>query len=91
MPLYQYTCERCGPFEARRPYQEAGEPGRCPVCAQSAPRTLVASAIFGAAAVRRAQNAARAEPRLVTRPAPAPLAAKPHARRGDGRPWMLGH
>jgi putative FmdB family regulatory protein len=91
MPLYQYTCECCGPFEGWRATQEAGQPGRCPVCAEPAPRTLAASAIFGAAAARRAQSAARAEPRLVTRPAPTPLTGTPRAPRGHGRPWMLGH
>lgn len=30
MPLYQFACDRCGPFEEWRLYREAGGVGVCP-------------------------------------------------------------
>jgi putative FmdB family regulatory protein len=38
MPLYDYTCERCGSFETQRPSAEAGTPAECPECGGPAER-----------------------------------------------------
>jgi putative FmdB family regulatory protein len=32
MPLYDYSCEQCGSFEAKREAAEAGTPAACPEC-----------------------------------------------------------
>jgi putative FmdB family regulatory protein len=32
MPLYDYTCEHCGSFEAQRHHTEGGTPASCPEC-----------------------------------------------------------
>ncbi len=38
MPLYDYTCERCGSFEAQRHHTEAGTPAPCPECGEPGAR-----------------------------------------------------
>jgi len=41
MPLYDYTCERCGlQFEVSRSFKDADVPADCPVCAKPAKRQL---------------------------------------------------
>ena len=45
MPLYEYVCGGCGPFEARRPVSDPG--AACPSCAEPGRR------VFSAPAVRR--------------------------------------
>ena len=42
MPVYDYICADCGPFEGRRPMSESAEPGLCPECRASAPRVISA-------------------------------------------------
>ena len=41
MPLYDYVCDRCGPFTALRPMAEFEAPCACPDCAAMAPRALL--------------------------------------------------
>lgn len=38
MPIYQFLCEECGPFEEHRPFKEAGNPAICPECEGTARR-----------------------------------------------------
>jgi putative FmdB family regulatory protein len=72
MPLYEYTCEGCGPFEARRP---AGEPAAaCPSCSVPARRVFTAPGVrrMGAPlrrALEREERSAGA-PEVVSRPGP---------------------
>ena len=42
MPRYDYSCERCGPFEAWRPMSEYSAPSDCPSCGSPAPRMVTA-------------------------------------------------
>jgi len=42
VPIYEYRCTACGPFEARRDHTRAGEPGTCPSCGTAAPRAFAA-------------------------------------------------
>ena len=42
MPVYDYVCETCGAFEARRDHESAGEPLACPACGAPARRTFAA-------------------------------------------------
>lgn len=53
MPLYDYACERCGPFSARVPMAEAGLPVTCPGCAMAAPRTISAPQLNLMSSTRR--------------------------------------
>ncbi|WP_138466147.1 FmdB family zinc ribbon protein [Poseidonocella sp. HB161398] len=40
MPVYDYDCPACGPFEALQPMSAFAAPCTCPVCAAPAPRVL---------------------------------------------------
>lgn len=40
MPVYEYECQACGPFEALRPMSAFEEPCTCPSCCAAAPRVL---------------------------------------------------
>jgi putative FmdB family regulatory protein len=42
MPYYDYDCRFCGPFDLRRPINEANEPARCPNCEAIARRLVSA-------------------------------------------------
>ena len=41
MPVYEYLCEKCGPFTAVRPMAEYDRPHDCPGCGRDAPRVLL--------------------------------------------------
>ncbi len=32
MPIYDFLCESCGPFEERRPLEERADSAACPAC-----------------------------------------------------------
>ena len=73
MPVYEFVCEDCGPFEQRRPFAEAGEPMACPSCGHEARRVYsipntrrMPTALSGA--MDRAEKSAH-EPEVVRRPA----------------------
>ncbi len=38
MPLYEYRCEQCGPFDQRRQAEDASRPLPCPRCSATANR-----------------------------------------------------
>ena len=42
MPLYSYSCERCGTFEALKKMSQATDPGFCTQCGGSARRVIEA-------------------------------------------------
>ncbi len=42
MPIYDYCCDPCGPFEARRPMSESRAPVPCERCGVPAPRIVSA-------------------------------------------------
>ncbi|MBT26384.1 MAG: FmdB family transcriptional regulator, partial [Rhodobacteraceae bacterium] len=41
MPVYEYWCDDCGPFESLVPMSKFAEPCACPVCALPAPRVMM--------------------------------------------------
>ena len=46
MPVYEYMCERCGPFTAMRPMAEYEKPYACPDCDEMAPRVMLTAPRF---------------------------------------------
>jgi putative FmdB family regulatory protein len=34
MPVYEFQCSACGPFDVRRGMREATDPSHCPACGQ---------------------------------------------------------
>jgi len=47
MPLYDYSCPRCGRFSALRPMAQHDQPQPCPQCGAISARMLSAVAIIG--------------------------------------------
>ena len=41
MPVYDYLCQRCGPFTEMRPMAQSDAPHACPQCGKSAPRAFL--------------------------------------------------
>ena len=41
MPVYEYACADCGPFEAIERMSQCTEPNNCPVCGASSPRVML--------------------------------------------------
>lgn len=55
MPLYEFTCERCGKsFEELKSLADRDEPGICPDCGAEAKRELSSFAVVGASSGRGA-------------------------------------
>ncbi|HET7837003.1 zinc ribbon domain-containing protein [Variovorax sp. J31P179] len=44
MPSYDYACERCGPFVARRALAQFDQPAPCPACGAPSRRALTVPA-----------------------------------------------
>jgi putative FmdB family regulatory protein len=41
MPIYEYLCDACGPFEEIRPMDQYAMPTECPGCGVEAPRVML--------------------------------------------------
>ena len=88
MPLYDYECANCGPFDVWRKMAEVSTPLSCPDCGVTAARIFTAPNIsLNTGSFSRVSKSI--EPRLVKRQAEptTPVAQSPKG----GRPWMIGH
>lgn len=91
MPIYEYRCESCGPFEQWRDHREPEEETRCPECDAAARRMYSAPAF---AARTKAEKEAR---RMDLGPQPQVAARQsagnpsPRPRKSGGRPWQISH
>ncbi len=47
MPLYDYQCPHCGPFDDLQPVSAASEPAACPYCGTDSPRMIRAPQVLG--------------------------------------------
>lgn len=102
MPVYDYHCATCGPFESNRPMKESSEPAACPQCAAMTARVLVAPSLnlmraSSRMAEMRNEKSANA-PEVVSRPVAdaghrghGHHDAHDHRRHRPARPWMVGH
>lgn len=106
MPIYEYMCEDCGPFEETASIDRFTDPCDCPACGASAQRNLLS-----VPQLSRLTSQARSAHAVNERSADSPKRAKanglkptgPKIRskariRPDGtkslagaRPWMLSH
>ncbi len=87
MPLYEFRCDRCGPFDLMRPLAESEAPATCPTCQESAKRIFSPPMLLSGSLRLKRENP---EPTLVKRPEREP--DRPKARSHSGsRPWMIGH
>ncbi|TCJ16145.1 zinc ribbon domain-containing protein [Rubrobacter taiwanensis] len=94
MPVYEFVCESCGPFEQWRSMGESGADMSCPECGEAARRLYTAPAIRRMSAglyraLDRAEKSA-SEPEVVRKPGKGRDLRSGH-RHGPGRPWALGH
>ena len=106
MPIYDYLCPDCGPFELRRAMSESKAPAACGICHALAPRLPAAPRLNlmsnnNRIAETRNEKSAH-EPDVVHRMAAHgahahgknrrhSAHAHAHAQRPSPRPWMLGH
>ncbi|CAA9435963.1 MAG: hypothetical protein AVDCRST_MAG78-2035 [uncultured Rubrobacteraceae bacterium] len=72
MPIYEFLCEDCGPFEQRRSFAEVGGPMRCPSCGEEARRVYSMPATKNvpaalSSAMHRAEKSAH-EPEVARQP-----------------------
>ena len=71
MPLYDYECRKCGPFEEWRGMDAFDKPARCPECGKPARRAVAAPRLgMRNTALRRAHEInekSAHEPRVVRR------------------------
>ncbi len=88
MPLYDYKCADCGPFDVWRKMAEVTTPLSCPDCGVIATRVFTAPNIsLNTGSLSRVGNSA--EPRLIKRQGE-PAVPTSQSPKG-GRPWMIGH
>jgi putative FmdB family regulatory protein len=73
MPVYDYLCERCGPFTDMRPMAESGRPRECPECGAEAPRAFLTAPYMASMSTERRTAYATNE-----RSASAPRSLKAH-------------
>lgn len=87
MPVYEYRCPACGPFDVRRGFEQAVQPAPCPTCSSPARRVYTAPAtrsrsgpFAGASAADRAllDRARSGEPTLTTARSGPRLPSRPH-------------
>lgn len=94
MPVYEFLCQSCGPFEERRSFEGSEEPMPCPECGNEARRVYsmpstrrIPTGLYKA--MDRSEKSA-SEPEVVSRPAGRQSAPGQH-KHSHGRPWSLGH
>lgn len=87
MPVYEYRCPACGPFDLRRAFDQAVQPASCPACASPARRVYTSPAtrsrsgpFAGASAPDRAllDQARSGAPTVTTSRAGRRLPTRPH-------------
>jgi len=91
VPVYAFTCERCGGFDVLRPMGEAAAPVACPACGRRARR------VFTPPGLRRLATPARRALEVEERSAHEPdvVSSKtgrrlPH-RHAPPPPWVMSH
>jgi len=88
MPLYEFHCNTCGPFEQWRTLAEASSPLSCPTCEHIARRVFSPPSVMLSSTLRLRNNH-DLEPQLVRRSQES-IAPRVQSHR-HGRPWMINH
>lgn len=87
MPLYEFRCDDCGPFDLWRSMAESDQPAHCPTCEEPGKRIFSPPMVLSGS-LRLKQE--KREPQLVKRPEREPEKPKARSHNG-GRPWMISH
>ncbi len=89
MPLYDYKCSNCGPFELWRRLEDLSQAVLCPTCQGDVSRIFSPPMVLNSGQFPR--KGSSSEPRLVQSSAnPAPETSRLSSQPG-GRPWMISH
>jgi putative FmdB family regulatory protein len=92
MPVYEFLCENCGPFEVRREIKDASKPMVCPTCKAVAERVFSAPGLIMTPYALRRRIERGVEPHVVRRSRNGePNPKKASLYRNTGRPWMIDH
>jgi len=91
MPLYEFRCETCGPFEQWRTLAEVGMPMLCPSCQAVAKRVFSPPSVNLNSGSLRLQGGEVKEPRLVKGSQDKEPATPRYSQQRHGRPWMVSH
>lgn len=96
MPLYEFCCQTCGPFDQWRSLNEASLPLFCSSCQAIAKRIYSAPGLIMTPYALRRRVEQSAEPKVVKRPqseepVPHQHSAHQHSHAHHSRPWMVGH
>jgi putative FmdB family regulatory protein len=91
MPLYAYSCDRCGLFEVRRSVSEVRARARCPACGAVGTRVFTAPLLARLDRPLRSaldrEEASGHEPEVTSAKRGRPL---PHVHE-QSPPWVLSH
>lgn len=91
MPLYEFSCPACGPFELVRPMADAAAAAACPACGSEARRVLTPPHLTVLARPLRAalewEERSAHEPDVVDEKRGRRL---PHGH-APAPPWIVGH
>lgn len=105
MPVYNYICETCGPFEAMAPMAKFSDPCDCPSCGAVSERALTMPQLSTVSSTNRRAHMinerASDSPRRAKANGLTPSGPRIKSKavtRSDGsrsiagsRPWMLSH
>ncbi|MGI9048090.1 MAG: FmdB family zinc ribbon protein [Rubrobacteraceae bacterium] len=94
MPIYEFSCETCGPFERWRDHRESGEPMPCSSCKVTARRVYsMPDFNVSSRAGKRAQllNEQGSSPGVAKSPQTGETTPTPKPQRVSGRPWQISH
>ncbi|MCI0529450.1 MAG: zinc ribbon domain-containing protein, partial [Nitrospira sp.] len=92
MPIYEFLCETCGPFEQRRSMEESSLLMTCPACQAVAKRIFSTPGFILIPGALRHRIESSVEPKVVKRPqSEEPLPPPKLQMNGGGRPWQLDH
>lgn len=91
MPLYEFRCESCGPFESWRMLAEAGTLMLCPTCQAVAKRVFSPPSVNLNSGSLRFKIGESKEPQRVNYSQDREPATPRYRQDQHGRPWMIGH
>ncbi len=91
MPLYEFRCEGCGPFEQWRTLAEAGTLMLCPTCQAIGKRVFSPPSVNLNSGSLQLQGGEAKEPRQVKRSQDKEFVTPKYRQQPQGRPWMISH
>jgi putative FmdB family regulatory protein len=97
MPLYEFQCEVCGPFQEWRSLSEYSKPAYCPHCQAGARRVFTPPNLYRTSPTHRKmrylEEKSAHEPEVVVRRPPGPEEGAPARPKPivSPHPWAIRH